>query len=498
MKHAPHPAFKAAAAGPDVRARLAIKQLQRLRMHIGRIGSLLLLCLTACNVAAPAVSQNGGVQPDIAAAASRGAGPRAATGNIIVTTTNGPNPSNEAEVARHEQLLTAFEQLRPDVDVIARPEGFDKAAFAAKFAAGTMEDAYLVPFTEPQDLIANGYAADITDLMKGWDNFYSFNPDVLKIVQNNEGRIFGVPVGGYALGLIYNRKLFAEAGLDPDKPPTTWAEVREYAKRLTDPGKQRAGFAELSKNNQGGWHFTAWAYSFGSDLQVNDGRRWRATFNDSAGTLALQTLKDMRWIDRSIVEQQPLAVDDVLTLLAQERVAMAIMAPDALPTLKTLHDAAIEDFGMAPLPQHGGNATLIGGASWIFNPKASPDVIKAAFEWTINRDFNLTAFEADLKGQQARGELVGWPQFPLFGGDFQRQRDEITAKYMNAPMQNYRPYLESRLQLRSEPPIETQQMYALLDQAMLAVLTDPSADPRTLLDRLANEFQSTALDQIQP
>ena len=35
----------------------------------------------------------------------------------------------------------------------------------------------------------------------------------------------------YGIGLHYNRALFEEAGLDPDQPPTTWDEVREYAKR---------------------------------------------------------------------------------------------------------------------------------------------------------------------------------------------------------------------------------------------------------------------------
>jgi ABC-type glycerol-3-phosphate transport system substrate-binding protein len=445
--------------------------------------------------ASPAGSPDAAASPATAETATGGSTSSGQT--IKVTTTNAPDENNPSDIARHQQLLAEFKKVRPEVEVEAHQGGFDKEAFTAKFAAGTMEDSYLVPFTEPQEMIARGQAADITDIIKGWQSFGSFNPEVLKIVQGSDGKIYGVPVGGYALGLIYNRKLFQEAGLDPNKPPTTWDEVREYAKKLTDPAKGRAGFAELSKGNQGGWHFTAWKYSFGGDLVQQKDGKWTATFNDENGVKALQTLKDMRWTDKSMTEQQLLTVGDVLPLLANEQVAMAVMAPDALRDMKTKFQAKIEDFGMAPLPQGGGNGTLAGGAAWLFNPKSAPEVIKAAFDWTVNRDFSLSAFEADLKGRQERADLVGFPELPLFTGEFEQQRQAIVAKYANAPVENYRPYMESKLQLRTEPPVKTQEMYAVLDTAMQAVLTDQNADPKQALDEAAQQFQTQVLDQIK-
>ncbi|HEX6290082.1 MAG TPA: sugar ABC transporter substrate-binding protein [Herpetosiphonaceae bacterium] len=445
--------------------------------------------------ASPATTAEASASPATAETATGGSSPRGQ--GIRVTTTNAPDENNPSDIARHKQLLEEFKKVRPDVEIEAHQGGFDKEAFTAKFAAGTMEDTYLVPFTEPQELIARGQAADITDLIKGWENFDSFNPEVLRIVQDQQGRIYGVPVGGYALGLLYNRKLFQEAGLDPNKPPTTWDEVREYAKKLTDPSKGRAGFAELSKGNQGGWHFTAWKYSFGGDLVQQKDGKWTATFNDENGVKALQTLKDMRWTDKSMTEQQLLTVGDVLPLLANEQVAMAVMAPDALRDMKNKFQAKIEDFGMAPLPQGGGNGTLAGGAAWLFNPKSSPEVLQAAFDWTVNRDFNLTAFEADLKSRQERGDLVGFPELPLFTGEFEQQRQAIVAKYANAPVENYKPYMEAKIQLRTEPPVKTQELYAVIDTAMQAVLTDQNADPKQVLDEAAQQFQTQVLDQIK-
>lgn len=48
-----------------------------------------------------------------------------------------------------------------------------------------------------------------------------------------EGKVFGVPSAGSCYGLFYNRRLFRQAGLDPDRPPRTWSELKQVAERLT-------------------------------------------------------------------------------------------------------------------------------------------------------------------------------------------------------------------------------------------------------------------------
>ena len=73
------------------------------------------------------------------------------------------------------------------------------------------------------------------------------------------------------MGLVYNRKLFTQAGLDPDSPPKTWAEVQEAAKKIAALGAGYVGFGEYSAGNTGGWHFTASLYAPGGV----DGQRRR-------------------------------------------------------------------------------------------------------------------------------------------------------------------------------------------------------------------------------
>lgn len=67
-------------------------------------------------------------------------------------------------------------------------------------------------------------------------------------------RQYGIPVDWDPDAMLwYNKKVFAEVGLDPDKPPTTWQQVQDYAARIdkVENGKiQRLGFIPWD-----GWQF---------------------------------------------------------------------------------------------------------------------------------------------------------------------------------------------------------------------------------------------------
>ena len=47
------------------------------------------------------------------------------------------------------------------------------------------------------------------------------------------GKTWGVPFQRSTIVLYYNKELFKAAGLDPNKGPATWAEMTDYAKKLT-------------------------------------------------------------------------------------------------------------------------------------------------------------------------------------------------------------------------------------------------------------------------
>ena len=55
-------------------------------------------------------------------------------------------------------------------------------------------------------------------------------------------RLFGVPLYADVSALFYNKDLFTQAGLDPNKPPTSLAELRTYADAITALGGDIKGY----------------------------------------------------------------------------------------------------------------------------------------------------------------------------------------------------------------------------------------------------------------
>ncbi len=410
-------------------------------------------------------------------------------GTITATVNSLPPATNPGQIYVFNQVVKQFEQAHPNERIVGKNDPYDPTTYFARLAANQQEDGIESYFTEPPLLIAKHAAADITSLAKSWPYFNNYVPSIASIVTSG-GKVYGIPINGYVLGIYYNRKMFQAAGLDPDKPPTTWDEFRGYAKQLKTSSV--AGFAETSTSNQGGWHFTNWMYTAGGNMESADGTK--ATFNSAQGASVLQLLKDMRFTDNSMTKQQLFTQADTLQLLATNKVAMVVMAPDQLPTLQTQYQADLKNFGIGPMPQNGGNAALTGGNVWVFNPKSSADVIKAAFDYVIYANFNLNVLENSLAQQAASGQVVGAPTAVLFQGDFQKKLSALNSKYATVPLQNYTTFINSTLALRPEPRKQTQKLYAALDAVMQAVLTNPNADPEALLNKAAQQFQQV-LDQ---
>lgn len=113
-----------------------------------------------------------------------------------------------------------------------------------------------------------------------------FEPAVINYYKV-EGKLYSMPFNSSSSILYYNKEAFREVGLDPEKPPKTFDEVLDYAKKLTkkDASGQtvRYGFGPSVY----GWLFEQWlAVSGGYFADNGNGREKRATkiaFNDEKG-----------------------------------------------------------------------------------------------------------------------------------------------------------------------------------------------------------------------
>lgn len=106
-----------------------------------------------------------------------------------------------------------------------------------------------------------------------------------------KGKVYAIPTGIDDRMLFYNRQLFREAGLDPNRPPQTWAELRDDAKKLTkynaDHTYAHIGFIP----NYGNSWFYLYSWQNGGDFMSADGRT--CTINNPYSVAALKYMVDV-------------------------------------------------------------------------------------------------------------------------------------------------------------------------------------------------------------
>jgi hypothetical protein len=180
-----------------------------------------------------------------------------------------PGSSDEANKQFNDNVAL-FERQHPNIDVKPIEYAWNGATFAAQLAAGRLPTVFTVPFTDARTLGEHRQVADITAGVKRWPYFNKFQKTIIAEATTSKGRIIGVPYAAYAQALHYNRALFKQAGLNPNKPPTTWAQLRKYAKQISDR-TGAAGYAQRGLNdNTAGWIATTVTYTLGGRME---GRR---------------------------------------------------------------------------------------------------------------------------------------------------------------------------------------------------------------------------------
>jgi multiple sugar transport system substrate-binding protein len=285
------------------------------------------------------------------------------------------------------------------------------------------------------------------------------------------------------MGLLYNRALFTRAGLDPDRPPATWDEVRAAAKKIAALGSGYVGYADYSASNQGGWHYTAETYSRGGDVVSADGKK--AAVDSPEGRAVLQTLKDMRWTDNSMGSRQLLTINDAQQMMGSGKLGMYLSAPDNIPLIVKQFHGSYDQLAIAPMP--GGAGTLLGGDGYMFNKKATPAQIRAGIKWLQFENLTPGKGLNDWKRAAANKAPVGLPQPNLWTGATAAQDTAEKKKYANVPVANYQRFVDGSADLEGklEPP-KAQQLYSVLDGVVSAVLTNRHAD----IDRLLKDASS--------
>lgn len=290
--------------------------------------------------------------------------------------------SLDRDIQPAPNLVKDFNKLNNGIKVEYRQIQFDDVVSEAMRAYSTGQAPDIIAVDNPEHALfsSRGAFLDLTDMISKStvvkpENYF---PGPLKSVMW-DGKYYGIPKATNTIALYYNKDMFKAAGLDPNKPPQTWAELVEDAKKLTDPSKNVYGITFSAKaNEEGTFQFLPWSQMAGASYD---------NINADGAVKALETWKQI--IDEKLASPDTLTRSqwDSTGTFNSGNAAMAISGPWELDRM--LKEAKF-DWGVAllPIPEEGAKrSSAMGDFNWaIFANTQHPEEAFKVLEYFVSQD----------------------------------------------------------------------------------------------------------------
>lgn len=293
--------------------------------------------------------------------------------------------SLDKDIQPAPNLIKEFNAQNNGIKIEYRLIQFDDVVTEAMRAYATGQAPDIIAVDNPEHALfsSRGAFLDISDMIKNSkaikpENYF---PGPLKSVEW-DGKYFGVPKATNTIALYYNKDMFKAKGLDPNKPPQTWDELVEDARKLTDPAKNVYGLAFSAKaSEEGTFQFLPWAQMGGGGYEH---------INADGAVKALETWKTI--IDEKLASPDSLTRSqwDSTGTFNSGNAAMAISGPWELDRMT---QEAKFDWGVAllPVPEEGAErSSAMGDFNWaIFASTKHPAEAFKALEYFVSQDDKL-------------------------------------------------------------------------------------------------------------
>jgi multiple sugar transport system substrate-binding protein len=291
--------------------------------------------------------------------------------------------------------------------------------FVQKFGTAAASDA--APDVVSLDEVFGPYFASVgalSDITSLYDSLPYKDQFISSHVAQStwNGRVYALPFSAEASVLYYNKDLFTRAGLDPNKPPTSYAEIMADAKKIRALGPDYYGFT--FGGACGGcnvFEFTPQIWASGGNVLADNGKK--VTFDTPQVTAAL-TFYHQMWTAGVIPEA---AKTDTGTqqvpLFTSGKVGMTMLGAFAIPSVQ----AAKVNFGVAPIPGETSGYSSFAGGDIIAIPSGSKHKTAAEdfIKWATGPD--AQALLAHNGSIPIRNDLIAslWdsqgPLYKVFG-----------------------------------------------------------------------------------
>lgn len=273
-----------------------------------------------------------------------------------------------------DELITEFHAAHPDIRVNAIYAGnYDDTRVRVLSAIASGDSAPLsVLFSIDaldlieQELIVPFDSVVETEEQRAW--LQSFYPGLMANGQI-DGQTWGVPFQRSTIVAYYNKDMFRAAGLDPEAPPSNWAELVSIGQTLRETGPYGI---MIPSTGYPYWMFQALATQNGIELMNGDGTE--TFFDDPAVVEALEY-----WVSLSAEHDiMPSGTVEWGTLRQAFLEGQTAMMWHTTGNLAAVRDQASFDFGVAMLPENVRPGSPTGGGNFYLFDGASDEEYRAA------------------------------------------------------------------------------------------------------------------------
>ncbi|ACR80115.1 MULTISPECIES: ABC transporter substrate-binding protein [Kosmotoga] len=289
-------------------------------------------------------------------------------------------------IALLQEMAEEFMAQNPDIEVeVQYTGGYGDTINKLNVAVQSNTAPHVVQGYDiaTQMLIDGQIAVPMQDLIDKDPDFdiNTFLPQVLNYYKVN-GKLYCMPFNSSNPILYYNKTLFKKAGLDPNKPPRTFEELIEYAKKLTIRDEKGNIIQAGITWNLHSWFFEQFMAVQNAPLVDNNngrtGRPTKAVFNSEAGLRFFKLWYDLTK-NGYMINTKVHDWTGARNLFISQKVAMLISSTS---DVRLMVDSSKEngfELGTAFLPRpkdaESGGVAIGGGSLWIIagHPKEEID-----------------------------------------------------------------------------------------------------------------------------
>ena len=374
------------------------------------------------------------------------------------------DPKNEGPA--FQELIAKFNQTYPNVKINYQSVPFGDAQNKFKTAAAAKAGAPDILRAEVAwvpELASLGYLYNLdgSDLLKDESDFLPTPMSADKY----EGKTYGVPQVTDSLALMYNKKIFTDAGIS--SAPKTWADVKAAAATI----KSKTGKDGLFIN-AGGYFLLPFIYGEGGDLV--DPASKKILVNSSADVDGIKIAQDLVNSGAAVKPPANDSYGTMMTLFKEQKVAMIINGPWEVNNIKTAPTfGGLENLGVAPVPAGSAKAGApVGGHNYTIWSGMPQDKVPAAVAFV--------KFMSSAESQAFLAEKLGL--LPT-----RKSAYDLPAVKDNATIAAFKPVLDSAVARPWIP--EGGQFFGPTDKMAVEVLVQ-NKDPKASLDTVAKTYKS--------